>query len=94
MVTCFEVYETLSVEDKYSPNSKDFLSAMCTVGEYFVIGRTLKGGRHISPTVNWKTAIEIYKDYIDIVEYFGGGTVTLYELNIDDYEVVLSDVIW
>lgn len=64
--------------------------------EYFVVGRTLNGGRFYSENVDWETAVEYYRDYKNIVHYFGGGDVVVYkeQLNEFGYDEVISEVVW
>lgn len=65
--------------------------AVAYANEYFVVARSTRGGRIISPNLNWEKAVKTYVDYKSVVSYFGGGTVTMYERNIDDYDVVIFD---
>lgn len=88
---------------KYTPNTQsslekkidDSVNYMTTFGEmFFVVGRTNTGGRYYSETVdNWDLANKFYREYCDIVSYFGGGTVELYCITEDGYDIVSSQVV-
>lgn len=63
--------------------------------EYFVVGRCLSGARFYSECVGWSDTDRYFNDYLDMVNYFGGGEVELFEVNYgDDCEVVRSEVCW
>lgn len=56
--------------------------------EYFVAAIENCGGRHYSDSLSWDEVSKAVDDYTDIVEYFGGGIVILYEKNCDDYDIL------
>lgn len=60
--------------------------------DYFVRGLCLKGGRHYSATLDWETALKVFEEYKNIVYYYGGGYVELIGRDLDDYEVIKSEV--
>lgn len=52
--------------------------------KYMVVGRTFDGGRFISEYIMWEDTAEMFNSYESVVSYFGGGTVTLYEIVLGD----------
>ena len=61
---------------------------------HFIHARTVNGAFFISENFGWEDAIKRFKEYKSMVKYFGGGCVTLYEVSMDDYEVVLRDIVY
>lgn len=61
---------------------------------YFVVGRTISGGRHYSPTFGWDEVTERFREWKNLVKFFDGGTVTLYECTYDDYEPIYSEIVF
>lgn len=58
-------------------------------GFYFIAAHTDAGTRLYSEAIsNFEMAEKIYNQYIDIIKYFNGGSVQLYKINIDDFDVV------
>lgn len=58
-------------------------------GFYFVSAHTDTGTRFYSePIATFESAEKMFNDYTDVIEYFKGGTVTLYKINSDDYDVI------
>lgn len=56
---------------------------------FFVVGRTNKGGRFYSETVDsYERAYNIFKSYKDMVAYFGGGEVQIFYVYDDGYDVI------
>lgn len=94
-ITFFEIKHTPRTQNKTAktiPNSNHTKTTF--TGTFFVVGRTNTGGRYYSKTLNdWNIATKIYKDYCDIVSYFGGGTVELYSISKDGYDIISSDII-
>lgn len=62
---------------------------------YFIVARCISGARFYSESFGWEDAIEYFKTYKYMTNYFGGGEVTLYEECYgDDCDVVRSEVCW
>lgn len=61
---------------------------------YFVLARTINGAVFISENFGWEKAIKVFKEYKSMVDYFGGGCVTLYEANYEDCEIVMRDIVY
>ena len=56
---------------------------------YFVVGRTNTGARYYSETVDsYNKAYDIFKQYKDMIAYFGGGEVQIFCIHEDGYDVV------
>lgn len=68
-------------------------SAMIDTFEmYFVVVHTINGGRFYSEVVqDSEAAYQLFSDYCDIAEYFG-GTCELFYINQDGYEVIEHQV--
>ena len=66
-------------------------SQMVTIGfseMYFVVVHTINGGRFYSEVVQGsEAAYELFSDYCDMAEYFG-GTCELFYINEDGYDVI------
>ena len=64
---------------------------MVTIGfseVYFVVVHTINGGRFYSEVVQGsEAAYELFSNYCDVAEYFG-GTCELFYINKDGYDVV------
>lgn len=82
MITCVRT-------DPWMPESE---KAIMMEHEYFVRGMCLTGGRHYSATLGWDEACQVFQEYKDIVNYYGGGIVELIGRRYDDYEIIKSDV--
>ncbi|HAU87280.1 MAG TPA: hypothetical protein DCW90_17875 [Lachnospiraceae bacterium] len=61
--------------------------------KYFIVGRTLDGARFYSEDIIWEDTAEMFQKYSAMVQFFGGGIVSLYEYTYDDYELVRDKVI-
>ena len=48
---------------------------------YYIIGRSLTGGRYYSEKLTYEDALAEMPKYIAVVNYFGGGVVDLYDWN-------------
>lgn len=56
---------------------------------YFIAAHTIHGGRFYSEVFkNSLEALEIYPQYADMVQYFGGGQVELFRITENDYDVI------
>ena len=56
---------------------------------FFAVGRTNLGARFYSETVDeLNIAKLLFEDYIDLVNYFGGGDVELYCITEDSYTIL------
>lgn len=62
--------------------------------DYFIEAKTISGGRFFSERLDWEDTAEMFRKYKDVVGYFGGGVVELYEVSYDDCEVVRRDFVW
>ena len=62
--------------------------------DYFIVARTINGARFYSETLGWDKAIEEFRKYKDMVRYFSGGYVQLYERTFDDYDIVKDEVVF
>lgn len=59
------------------------------IGFYFVVSHTDNGTRFYSdPIANIEVAEETFGNYVDVIKYFEGGTVELYKILPDDYDVI------
>lgn len=68
------VFETKS--DKFTPY-------------YFIAAHTVRGSRFYSETFKSSLdALEVYPQYVDMIQYFGGGQVELFRITEDDYDVI------
>lgn len=45
--------------------------------DYYIVGRTHRGGRFYSEDMSYTEALKLIKTYYSIVDYFGGGVVEL-----------------
>ena len=60
---------------------------------YCIVGACFSGAHFISETFDsYEDAANVFAKYCSVVEYFHGGTCTLYEYSIDDCEIV--DNVW
>ena len=58
-------------------------------GFYFVAAHTDSGTRFYSdPIATFEKAQAIYNSYIDVLVYFKGGNVQLYQIKEDDFDVI------
>lgn len=58
-------------------------------GFYFVVAHTDSGTRFYSdPIATFEAAEHIFNSYVDTVKYFNGGTVEMYKILSDDYNVI------
>lgn len=56
---------------------------------YFVTACTNNGTRFYSdPLKTLEKAEEQYNQYIDVMKYFNGGSVSIYKILAEDYEVI------
>lgn len=44
---------------------------------YYIVGRTFKGGRYYSENMTYENAVIEMSKYVSVVDYFGGGVVEL-----------------
>ena len=59
------------------------------VGFYFIAAHTDSGMRLYSdPLYNFNYAEREYEKYVGVVEYFEGGSVILYKIKDDDYDII------
>ena len=59
------------------------------VGFYFIAAHTDSGMRLYSdPLYDLDYAEKEYEKYVGVVEYFEGGSVVLYKINDDDYDII------
>ena len=58
-------------------------------GFYFVTAHTTAGTRFYSnPISTFEYAEDVFNSYIDIINYFDGGHVEIYQIFNDDYQIV------
>ena len=58
-------------------------------GFYFIAAHTDSGTRFYSDAIaTFEIANDEYKKYLSVVEYFQGGSVTLYQINDEDYNII------
>lgn len=62
--------------------------------DYFVVAHTINGGRFYSQTLGWEDVTEEFRKYKNVVRFFGGGYVQLYERTFDNYEIVRDEIVW
>lgn len=56
---------------------------------YFVAAHTNSGTRFYSDAfASFDQAENIFNSYIDVISYFDGGHVELYQINEDDYDIL------
>ena len=56
---------------------------------YFIAAHTINGARFYSETFkNSIDAIKTYNLYEDTVSYFGGGTVELFRIDEEDFDII------
>lgn len=59
---------------------------------YMVIGTTYRGAHFYSESFDsYDDAIDVYPKYAAMVEYFGGGTVDMYEYSGENYKIICMD---
>ena len=61
------------------------------IPNYTVVGRCLSGSRHYSENMTYEEALAAMPKYVSVVEYFGGGTVDLWE---NDNRILKTKVIF
>lgn len=83
---------TLTINTKKIPHT--FENQVIFEEIFFIGARSNRGGRHYSETINnLEDAVKIFKEYIDLIFYFGGGEVTLYVITNDGYEVIYNEIV-
>ena len=56
---------------------------------YFVAAHTLSGSRFYSdPVKTFQEAEKIFGDYVNVIDYFKGGEVEIYQISRDDYAII------
>lgn len=56
---------------------------------YFIAAHTINGARFYSePFENVMDAVQQYIVYEDTIDYFGGGTVELFRIDPDDFDII------
>lgn len=56
---------------------------------YFIAAHTINGARFYSESFeNVMDAVQQYITYEDTVNYFGGGTVELFRIDPDDFDII------
>lgn len=62
--------------------------------DYFIVARTINGGRLYSASMSWEDVTEELRKYRATVKYFGGGILYVYERVFDDYEIIKDEVVF
>ncbi len=58
-------------------------------GFYFVAAHTNSGTRFYSECIlTFEYAEKIFDRYVDVVKYFNGGTIEMYQIKEDDYSII------
>ena len=58
-------------------------------GFYFIAAHTDSGTRFYSdPITTFEQAESIYNSYIDVIKYFNGGNIQLYQIHNDDFDII------
>lgn len=84
-----KVYDTKFVDDLYAQTDRLVSTDPLNARYYFVVGHTINGGRFYSETfTDSLDAINTYHDYYDTVKYFGGGTVELFRITDNDFDII------
>lgn len=59
------------------------------IGFYFVAAHTIAGTRFYSnPIATFEEAEHIFSQYVDVINYFEGGYVEMYQIHEDDYDII------
>lgn len=56
-----------------NPNTENYYN----IENYYIVGRTFKGGRYYSENMTCENALAEIPKYVSVIDYFGGGTVEL-----------------
>lgn len=76
------------LEDVFAQTAK-FVAEPIKNCYYFIAAHTINGARFYSePYSSAINAVDNYNDYIDLVKYFGGGTVELFKIDEQDFDVI------
>lgn len=64
--------------------------------KFFIVAKTLEGARFFSEDfIDFTEAEDAFDKYFSVVKYFSNyGSVTLYECNYDDAEIVKEEMIF
>jgi len=58
-------------------------------GFYFIAAHTVAGTRFYSnPIATFEEAEHIFSQYVDVINYFEGGYVEMYQIHEDDYDII------
>lgn len=91
MMITATVPKTMAIAANVKPTKKVMITYK---DDYFIIGRTLEGGFHLSEDICEDKVLDVFSDYCSLVSYFGGGTVDICRKTYDYYEVLFSKVIF
>lgn len=62
---------------------------------YFVVGKGMNGARFYSQNIPWDDAIQTFKDYKILVNYFGdGGVVEIWVKTDCNASILYDEVCW
>lgn len=57
----------------------------------FVVGRANNGWRYYSDSINSiNNAYHIFKECLDVIEYFGGGEAEIFIIDENGYDIIYS----
>ena len=78
-------------------DEKNIIKAECmkTLShDYFIVAKTINGGRFYSEPLEWEDTTEMFRDYFTIVQYFGGAlqnSMKFVLMNIISFDKSLFD---